>query len=220
MNETKEKQSKIAASLFGGIEVQIKNVVTAKANYKKDLAKLGELRDYKPEYIEAKKIELRLAYDQARGKAHGKISAALDELKATLEEKHNALDLASPEWTNALKLIEIGGEALDYRTIGQINAAFAHDQPALRALQQVYKSKGIANDAGIDKQIYEVEPSFRKLQETAEFVLIHDGGTVGTLARAVGEIADLEGVKFEKSPDPDAFAEATNIGAGLAVAGQ
>ncbi|MDL1909868.1 hypothetical protein FBQ81_04105 [Chloroflexi bacterium CFX6] len=218
MNEQKQKQAQLAASLFSGIEAQIRGVVTAKQTYKADLAKLGELSYYTPEHLETRKIELRLAYDQARGKAYEKISASLDELRAALEEKHGTLDLASPEWTNALRLIEIGGDTLDYQTIGQINSAFAHDQPALRALQTIYKARGIENDGGIAKMIYEIEPSFKRLQETAELVLIREGGpTIGTLARAVGEIAGLEGVSFDTSPDPDALQEAVNIGAGLAV---
>jgi hypothetical protein len=217
MNEEKQKQARLAASLFGGIEAQIKNVVTAKQAYKKGLVEVDALRDYTPEYIEGKKIELKLAYDQARAAAHAKISEALGELQTALEAKHSALDLASPEWTNALKLIELGGASLDIQTVWQINAAFAHDLPALRALQNIYKSQEITNDGGIDKQVYEIEPAFKKLQETAAAILTHDGGTIGTLAREVGRIADLEGVPFDKSPDPDALAEAMNIGAGLAV---
>lgn len=218
MNEEKQKQARLAASLFGRIEAQIRGVVQAKQAYKKSLAELGELSYYTPEHLETRKIELRLVYYQARGKAYEKISAALDELRTAIEEKHNTLDLASPEFSNALRLIEIGGDTLDYQTIGQINSAFAHDQPALRALQTIYKARGIENDGGIDGMIYEIEPAFKKLQETAELVLIREGGpTIGTLARAVGEIAGLEGVSFDTSPDPDALAEAMNIGAGLAV---
>ncbi|MDL1911528.1 hypothetical protein FBQ81_12700 [Chloroflexi bacterium CFX6] len=220
MNEMQMKNSKVARGLFGGIEHTIKQVVKAKQTYKAELAKLGEQKgDFSPDYIEHKNSELQGKYNQARATAYESITKTFEELQTVLEEKNGTLDLENPAWNNALKLIEIG-DGLDNETIEKINASFAHDIPALKALQAAYKAKGFTYDGGIGKQVYEIAPSFDELHKTAELVLIRGGGTIGTLARAVGKIAELEGHPFDTSPDPDAFMDAANIGAGLVAAEQ
>ena len=213
----KESQANLVKTRLSGIQDQIGFVVKAKQAYKTQLAKLSGLdaEVYSADYITKQKEAAKQAYNAARAQAYESLTSRLTELESAISERHAALDLNNPAWQSALSLLQAGVKDAD--TIRQINASFVYDQPALRALQQVYKKLEVY-DGGVDKMIYEIPSSFDKVRRAAEDTFTGQSG-INYFASHVGKIASLEGFEFDSSPDPDGFMEAAFRGAGLTVEG-
>jgi hypothetical protein len=211
--EERGRLKRLAELRFQNLESALKRVVRAKENYKGELQKLDS-KTYAPEYMASEAGGLRAAYDTARLTAFEDVKGKLTDLQEGLEELHSSLDLENPAWQNALRLIEMGGKELDGDTIRKINEGFAFDQPALRALQKIYRARGIVYDGSLDAQIYEIEGSFAKLHGLAREALVQDR-PINTFAAAVNRVAKLEGFVFDGTPDPVELEEALRAGAGL-----
>jgi beta-phosphoglucomutase-like phosphatase (HAD superfamily) len=213
----KELLKAIVKERFWEIGQSLKKAAEAKQAYKAALSELKKYDDvYTPGELQARKEKALQEYRAKLTATHAEVLPKLEELQNTLQEKHSYLDLNNPAWANALKLIEVSGGNLEADTIRQINAGFAGDVPAMKALQAVYKANGVLSDGGLEKNIYNVESTFEKLQNQARQTFVTQEGSLNYFAGNVGKVARLEGYDFETSPDPDGFAEAVARGAGLA----
>lgn len=211
----KQQIDTLISSRFSEIGKVLADVVKAKQAYRGELAKIEKFKaTYSDDANQSRRTTAKTAYDQARRKVHDGMATKLQELKDAVDQRHAELDLSDPNWQNALKLIELG--VRDYATITKINKLFEHSQPALRALQEVYKSKNVP-DGGIDKMIYDTDGAFQHLQNLAYQAFTGDGVSITQFANSVARIANFEGVKFDGNPDPDAFSEAMYTGAGLSM---
>jgi hypothetical protein len=187
------------------LEKLLRQIAKAHADNTAAIAQLeASAKDYAPEYIKnfvTPKIEEANAGMVALKQAGiEKVYGLLDDLKKLTDAKHEKLNLANPAWTNALKLIELGGKELSTDTILKINAQFSNDQSALRALRDVYKAKGVIYDGGLDKQIYEPEGTFKYLQEWAYNVFMRNG-SLNEFAREISQVAVKEGIAFPVQVD-------------------
>ncbi len=218
MATEKERIKSLVTLRIEGIGRLLKSVVDAKTAYKKALADLEAQKEtYSAEYITTKKEEALGALQGKMQAAYPDLDTRLDELGAGLTELHGTLNLDNPALANALKLIELGGPDLGAENVRNINASFIGDQPALRALQAVYKHVGVVYDGGLDRQIYEVESSIKAMKDMGYSALMREGTSLNSLAAGIGKIAALEGVAFDNLPDPQGVIDATRSAAGLPV---
>jgi hypothetical protein len=139
----------------------------------------------------------------------------LREIEALTENDHISLDLNKPEWTNALKLIEMAGPNISGDLARQINASFANDQPSLKALQQIYKEKGVKYDGGLDKQISSPF-QYEYLRDYAFSSLVQDI-SLNSFAHAIDKVVKREGFEFAPITNDDGVFEVTSIAVGLPV---
>lgn len=124
-------------------------------------------------------------------------------------------ELIPPGLSNALRLIELGGQELGYENITKINQTFQYNQPALRALQSVYKNRGLKFDGGIEKMLYNVDDAFNRVRQAADATFKQQGAGINSFASQLAKIAKYEGYEFEGNPDPDGFSDGLARGAGL-----
>lgn len=215
-NERGELLAAVVRERFFEMGQALKKAVQAKQDYKSALAKIEAQKDtYQPEYIEQMKAKAKQDYSGKLTAIHAEVAPKLDSLEKALAEKHSRLDLESPAWVNTLKLIDMGGASLSADVIQKINASFAGDVPSLKALQAVYKSKGIAYDGGLEKQIYDVNSSFENLRKNARQTFTTQETSINTFAGNIGKVAKMEGQEFNTAPDSDGVTEAFARGAGL-----
>jgi hypothetical protein len=200
---------------ISNLEIPIKKATEAKATMQAALAKLSgrEVNDmYTASYKEGEIAKVRAAYQKTMQSLQADVQTRLDELKVSLEEQHSELGLDNANWQNALKTIELAGKDLSGDTVRQITAQFAYDQPALRALQAVYKAKGLVYDGGIDAMIYDIPSTLNKLQNFARDAFSSENGSVFQFGVAVGKVANLEGVNFPLgNPFPSRIYEPSKI---------
>ncbi len=128
--------------------------------------------------------------------------------------KAGQVKLDNPACANVRKLIELSGPSLDPETVRQINASFAGDQAALRALRDVYKAHGVVYNGGLEEQIYEPESAFEKLVEHGYSALVREG-SLNTLSTALSKVAALEGIQFPSMVDEQGADEVMRMAAGL-----
>ena len=140
----------------------------------------------------------------------------IDDMAKAATEKHAKINLANPALTNALKLIELSGKEISTETVNKINATFAGDQSALRALQGVYKAAGVVYDGGLEKQIYEPEMAYDTLKEFAYHSIMREG-SLNDMAGAVSRLAKLEGIDFPQMIDETGANNVMRRAAGLPV---
>jgi hypothetical protein len=196
--------------------ITLKKVIEAKQAYRKTLAELeADKKNYSEQYISERKEKIKSDYAAKLAGFHQELTKDIDNLQASIQEMQSTLDLSDPAWSNALKLIELGGKDLTLETVNEINQSFLYNQPALRALQTVYRSRGVAYDGGIDKMLYNVDDEFNRVRQAAEATFKAQSAGINSFASQLAKIAKLEGYQFEGNPDPDGFAEAAYRGAGL-----
>lgn len=225
--QEKARIESLVKNRFWGIGNVIGGVVQAKEAYRARLVALDNQRTtYHPDELAKQKAKAQETYNQARLEAYNGLTVRLDELKAAINERHAALDLEDPNWQNALAMIELlgGGTNGEYpeslttngEIIRKINASFAYNQPALKALHQIYKARQFSYDGDIDKQIYDIESAFADLQKICMGTFKQEGYSINKFAFEVGKIADLEGMTdFNKQPDPQGMIENLRYSAGL-----
>jgi len=197
-------------------KIVLKKAVEAKQAYKKASANLQAQKEtYTPEHIAEQSAKIKQDYAAKMAGIYEDLSPRLDELQASIQEAQSTLDLSDTALTNALKLIELGGKDLGVDNINKINQSFQGNQPALRALQVIYKARGLSYDGGIDKMVYDIEGSFNQLKGVAQATFLNQTASINSFASKVAKIASLEKFTFEANPDPDGFSEAVRQGAGL-----
>lgn len=203
---------------FTELETVLRQAAKARQDTKQALARTeAEKKDYSADYVQAhiepkaKKIQADLK--AAQQKAYEDTARILGDIRTAAIEKHSRLDLESPAWANALKLLDMGGGELDGEVIKQINASFAGNVPALKALQAVYKSKGL-NNGGLDSMVYEPAGTFENLQSRA-YATFTNGESLNQLAHAVSKVAKLEGVEFPQTVDEAGAMDTIRAAAGL-----
>ena len=145
---------------------------------------------------------------------YAEVCEKLREIEALTEVDHTSLDLNKPEWTNALKLIEMAGSSISGDLVRQINASFAQDQPALKALEQIYAAKGVKYDGGLKDQISSPEHQFETLRDWAFASLVQDI-SLNSFAAAINKVTLLEGFEFGPINGEDTVLSAARKAAGL-----
>jgi len=185
------------------------NITKAKAAqdaHRQALANVEALStDYKPEYIASQKAKAMSEFTAKNQALYSDTAAQLEKLKGALLELHGSLDLADPRWQNALKMVEMAGKDLSGDTVRQMVKQFEYDQPALTALQSVFKARGMPYDGGIDKMIYDPASAVEKLAEHAYVTLIQQGASPFSFGVAAGKIAALEGYGADVFPWANPF---------------
>jgi hypothetical protein len=195
----------------------VKQAVKAKDAYRARLVELGNdlhKSTFTPDHLTTLREEARQELMQKNAALYDEFTTRVEELKLALVEAHSTLDLTNPALANALKMIELAGADLGVETIQKINAQFAFDQPALRALQAIYKARNVAYDGGLDSQVYSDSDAISSISQNGQYTLMAEGSING-LAGSIGKVAKLEGVDFETVPDPVAVGEAMRAAAGL-----
>lgn len=193
----------------------LENAVKTRQAHRREMEGLRRYEQtYTPEELDKMRGKMRQEYKNKLAAIHAEIAPKLDDLEQTLAEKHGDLDLNNPAWQTALQMLQAGVN--DAETVGKINASFAHNQTALKALREVYKRQGI-HGGDIEKMIYDIPASFDGLRQSARLTFLEQRASINTFAENVGRVARLEGRDFETRPDPDGFLDAFARGAGLAV---
>jgi len=192
---------------FAEMEKILRQVVKAREDNKVAIAKLeASGKNYNAEYIKSfidpKVAEMEGEFAVVRQTSLEKIYSLIDDLAKLAEAKHAKLDLSNPAWTNALKLIELSGAGIDADTVRKINAQFANDQSALRALRDIYKANGVRYDGGLAEQIYDSDQAFESLQRIAVDALAGKNTTLNELSNAIRRVAAKEGIDFTEQVDP------------------
>jgi hypothetical protein len=197
--------------------ITIKKAVEAKTAYKTALANLQtQKKTYTPEYIAEETKNVEKKYAAALAGLHDEVTKSLNDLHESTESLQKDL-VIDDTWLGVLKTIELAGPSLDHETIQQLNANFAYDQPRLRALQRVYKERGVAYDGGIDKMLYSVSGSFSRVKALAKSTFADQSTSINTFASELAKIAKFEGHEIEANPDPFGFDEAMYKSANLPV---
>jgi len=194
-----------AAKSRADMKAEIARLTANSKNYSKEY-----IRDSITPQIEDIKVQTKILGNQLYSEA----CENLCEIEAMTENDHISLDLNKPEWTTALKLIDSVGPDISADLVRQINASFANDQPALHALQQIYKAKGIKYDGGLDEQISSPETQFEKLREWAFVSLVQDI-SLNSFAHQIDKIVKLEGAEFPPVTNDDITLIAARKAAGL-----
>jgi hypothetical protein len=203
---------------FKELETVLRQAAKARQDTKQALAKIeADKKDYSADYvrdfIEPKAKQIQVNLKAAQQKAYEDTARILREMNTAAIEKHSRLDLESPAWGNALKLLDMGGGEMDGEVIKQINASFAGNVPALKALQAVYKSKGL-NNGGLDSMVYDPAGAFENLQSRA-YSTFTNGESLNQLAHAVSKVAKLEGAEFPQTVDEAGAMDTIRTAAGL-----
>ncbi len=200
---------KIQALLFEAHEIR--------KSFGERMSKLNadERKLWSEEELEKRKSKLEGEMKALLNDGYLKMTQALEALSASLEElDKQAPDLKNEELTNAIKIIEGAGSALEYRQLFEINSAFRGKLPELRILDATYKKLGMVNNGGIEKLLLGSAPGLDKLNEFA-YSLYYQEGSVNALAQQVKKIADVINVPFEANIDGGALERAIRSGAGL-----
>ena len=214
-SQEKVKQQKMIQQNLEGINRAISNLVASKNTYRGVKVEIEKQQDtYSPEFLANKTIEEEKKYLNQCQLAYDDFVKRLEELRSLINERDAELDLENPALSNALKLIEISGNELGYENIRKINSTFVHDQSSLKALQAVYKTRGITNTFGLDSQIYDVNSKIDFLEKLAEDSIVRQG-SLNYLASELKKIADIEGQELVATPDEQGFLETMRKGAGL-----
>lgn len=215
LSEQDEIRAKIE-NRFGEINGVIKTVVKAKNEYRAKLAELASDQAasvYTADYIAALRRQAEADYRALRQSLYPDFVQALEGLYSFLSLSQANLDLSNPALSNALKMIEIAGASLDYETAQKINANFAGNQAALKAIQTLYKSAGCL-DGGIGKMVYSLSDAVSQIANTGNAVLNGDA-SINQLSGLVEKLAGMEGFSVEIAKDLEGVTEAARQGAGL-----
>lgn len=206
---------------FSELEKLLRQAAQTRQDARASIAKLNAQRkNYSAEYVKDF-LDPSIAKVKATLKAYHqdgfeKAARLLQDLSEATIAKHSKLNLENPAWANALKLVELSGPGLDPETVRKINASFAGDQAALRALRDVYKARGMIYDGGLDQQIYDPESAFERLRDYIYNAFIVQG-SLNTLSTAISHVAALEGIEFPKMVDEPGAEEVMRTAAGLAA---
>lgn len=184
---------------FAAVSKIITKAVRAKLDYKAYLAGLEKDKTIDLESVAALKKEAEKYTADQNAALNEEFKARLGELRAAIDKAHGSFDLGDPSLANALKLVEIAGSGLGAENLQTIRAQFANNQPALRALQAAYRSKGVF-DGELDNQVYNVDTTFFNIAYAGEKAILRDGA-IEDLAAAVGRVAMLEGVNLSDGTD-------------------
>ena len=209
-----ENEKNAVNAAFDRLAHIIKKAIAVRNTTQNDLAKIDKSDGLTDAYKAELKRPVQAAHDQVWGELWEEYGEDVESLGKALAAWHGGLALDDPALANALKMIELGGSNLSTETILAINGQFVGQQPMLRALQSVYKAKGVVYDGGLDKQIYDLEPALESLNEWGYATFYRDG-TLNSLANAVAKLARMEGVDFNPTPDEAGFIETIRKGAGL-----
>lgn len=216
--ERERKRSLIGQSLGNLNKIMMTKAVSAKQDYKKALATLNAQKDtYQADYIDQQTRKAKAEYGGKLAAIHEEVAAELDKLQSAVEDAQTNLDLSDPAWANVLKFIELAGSEMDGENIRAINATFQNNQPALRALRDIYKARGFKYDGGLDKVLYSVPDAFTQIRAAAQSTFVNQNSGINYFAGTLAKLAKLEGFPFEGSPDPDGMMENIRKGAGLPV---
>ena len=204
---------------FGELEKILRQTAQARQDLKSTIVKLNKQRkDYSEErakeFIDPQIKKAQNGMSALHLAGYEKALGLLDQLNGLAVAKHSKLKLDNPAWQNALKLIELSGAGLDSETVNNINSNFTGDQPALRALRDVYKANGVVYDGELDKQIYDPESAFEHLGEWAYNSFIKEG-SLNRFASAINKVASMEGIEFPKMVDEAGSDDVMRAAAGL-----
>jgi hypothetical protein len=191
----------------------IKKAAEVKDKYRKAISDPAIERysqEYQTEVLEKAKRD----YMAANAAVFDAVTPEVDKLLDALNELHGQLDLADPALQTALNTIRTVGKSIDHKNIQNINSFFSGNIPALRILQDAYKSAGVIWDGSLDQQIYDPDQAIGVIRKMADAVFLREG-SLNFFAGSVKKIADLEGVEFDGLPDPQGVEEAARVGAGL-----
>jgi hypothetical protein len=215
--EEKAKQQRFIVQNLGGIETQIKALVTTKDAFR---AKVNDLtmngsKDWSPEYVEKELVRVKADIQAKMVTANTDMVKRLEELRGLLRDRDSVLDL-SPALGAALSLIQTIGAGLTYDQATMIQANFIHDQSGLRALRDAYKAQGVVSPGAIDGLIYNADSVIDNLKVLAYQGLVQDG-SINTFATALSKLAALEGLTVESTPDQAGVMAAVRKAAGLSA---
>jgi hypothetical protein len=135
------------------LEKLLLSLAAIRETHKGEMSKLEGKRElYSGDYFEKQKKKLLSEYKSIIQADYLKLLELLTQLDSELQELNNgAPDLKNAELTNAIKIIEGAGSALEYRQLFEINSAFHGKLPELRILEATYKKLGMVNNGGIEK---------------------------------------------------------------------
>ncbi len=204
---------------FREIGKLLRQMAQARQDTRATIAKLeAQRKDYSAEYakavLEPQITKTRAGLQAAQLETFEKLAQLLEELSQAAVAKQAQLDLNNVAWANALKLIELSGPDMDTETILKINASFAGDQAALRALRDVYKAHKVVYNGGLDQQIYDPESAFGRLRDHLYPTFLREG-SLNALSTAISKVAALEGIQFPKMVDEAGAESAMRTAAGL-----
>ncbi|MGA2505106.1 MAG: hypothetical protein ABSG01_13530 [Anaerolineales bacterium] len=207
---------------YAEIEKILRKMAQARIDSRQAVAKLeASGKDYNAEYVKnfiVPKIEqAKDAFAALSQTSEEKVALLLADLQQLATEKQAKLDLSNPAWANALALIQLSGKDIDADTVRKINAQFANDQPALRALKQIYKNAGVLYDGGISDMLYEPEATFENLRNWEYHAFHEQGGSLNEFANAIRQVASKEGIDFPEQVDSVGADNAMRMAAGLPV---
>lgn len=189
--------NKLRIENFG---IYIGKANTAKAVRDTKLANLSsrEVNDmYTQSWKDGEIAKAKLDYRNKLIELYNKdVEPSLTALESSLLEQHSDFDFEDPRWLATLKTVEMGGKDLSGDTIRQLVKPWAHNQPALEALQPILKRAGIVYDGGIDKMRYNISDTLSQLQRDARDTFLSEDSSIFRFGVAVGKVATFEGVDF------------------------
>ena len=217
MNAQERKEFlKTKQLIFGDMRVDVKKGVEARTQMNEELTKINMGVDWTDDAKTRKKTEISQKYADKFRKIHAAITDNLGRLEKMSSEAAANLDLSTPEFTAALKLIEMTGKNLDTEVASKMLSNFVGDQAALRALQPVFKSRGLY-DTNLNNLLYEIGSTFEKLRELTDGAFMNLDGSINALSAEISRLAAKEGLEFPRFVDQAGFEAAAWRGAGLSA---
>jgi hypothetical protein len=202
---------------FKKIEKKLEEVLKARESKKLQIQTLEKQKEtYNEDYIDKKLKDINSNNKALIYSGHEEMIDLLQNLAKELQDLiDQPIDLEDQKLTNALRVIDLAGNKLDYSRAKQINESFRGNPAALEILSSVYDKLGVPDHGGLNELLLpKPKLVLDSLVENSRNVY-HNEGSINRMAQAVGKVAALVGAEFNNSVDPGGFDAAMRAGAGL-----
>ena len=205
-------------TIFAKLEKLLRDVAAARQEHKANLEKLQAMRGvYSDQHVNEQTAKANQVMTQFHIAMFDKAVTILEELRDAAIAKRGVIPaLDTPKLANALKLIELSAGRPPFEVGQEITRQFAGDPLALAALKDIYKAQGAASNYGISELLYDPEPAFASLVESAREALYYRN-SLNRFAVSIAKIATCEGFEFPKMVDEAGANEVMREAAGLPV---
>jgi hypothetical protein len=196
MSDLQNKQKVI----FKGIQESLEKVAKARSDYRDSLEKIAKLsEDYNERYIDAKKKAARDLLSATQAEQIEYLYGAIDDLEnATNELEKDTTFLSSPEFTNAVSLVNMIGEKMDIGLVQNLVDSLGTNQPALKAFKQVLDAKELST-FDIKRKI--ATNHFEGMRQSLNASVMRDDGNLNHVSNAVSKMASYYDAEFPQTVD-------------------
>lgn len=186
---------------FKNIETMLKRYARVYNKYQDELHKLDQDNDHSSEYKLRERNKLNETLRVTGEKAYEVVQADIEAIKESINKKNSSMDfLSDQEFTNALKVIELGNQSLSVDAIEALTNKFADNYQALTMLKSIYKEKEIfMEDSYLDKLISEHEYTVTGIDDLMYYSFKTDEPKIYNLVNSVSTLAEKRNCEFDSN---------------------